>query len=47
MIEKHIQRLEDLVKQSPETYSDGYLKTALADIIQNSKAALKFESFLN
>jgi hypothetical protein len=47
MIQKHIQRLEDLVKQSSDSFSDSYMKNVLVDSVQYSKAASKFEIFIN
>jgi hypothetical protein len=50
MIEKHIQRLEDLVKQSPDEFNDRYkifMRTTLVDSIKFSNSAWKFSNFLN
>jgi hypothetical protein len=47
MIEKHIQRLEDLVKQSPDNFSDSYMRTTLTDSIEYSNSASKFQNFIN
>jgi hypothetical protein len=52
MIVKHIRRLEDLVKQSPENFTDllTYLismRTTLTDSIEMSNSAPKFQNFIN
>jgi hypothetical protein len=36
MIEKHIQRLEDLVKQSPDEFNDRYMRNTLVDSIKSA-----------
>jgi hypothetical protein len=47
MIEKHIQRLDDLVKQSPENYNDNFMRNTLVTSIRFSNHAPKFLNFLN
>jgi hypothetical protein len=47
MIEKHIQKLEDLVKQSPHDYDDRWMKNSLVNSIKFSNSAPKFSNFLN
>ncbi len=47
MIEKHIQKLEDLVKQSPDEFNDHFMRTTLVVSIKFSNSAWKFNNFLN
>ena len=47
MIEKHIQRLEDLVKQSPDNYNDNFMRNTLVSSIQYCNSSSKFQNFFN
>ena len=46
MIEKHIQRHEDLVDQSTENCSDEFMKNTLLESIKRNKSVHKFQSFI-
>ena len=47
MIEKHIQKLDDLVKQSPDNYNDNFMKNTLISSIRYSNSRSKFQNFFN